>query len=76
MLDNILLSLFIKLSEIHLIIACFIAGDLTDAKAEDNLKSEQYLDEWVSYKSLIDYCKKQITAEWLDVAGNHGMLTV
>ena len=48
------------------------SGDITDAKAKDNLKSEQFIEEWRSYNELVSYCTKQVDTTWLDVRGNHG----
>eukprot|EP00795_Rhopilema_esculentum_P003471 gene3471-1852_t len=48
-----------------------VTGDITDAKAKDNLKSEQYIEEWRSYNELVSYCQKHVDTTWLDVRGNH-----
>ena len=49
-------------------------GDLTDAKAKNNMYSKQYIEEWMTYKKVMDYCNQQFRTTWLDVKGNHGML--
>lgn len=49
-------------------------GDLTDAKAKDNLGSSQVKTEWVYYYNII--MESGVTEEtvWLDIRGNHGKL--
>jgi len=47
-------------------------GDLTDAKAPDNMGSQQYEEEWMDYNRILSICENQTV--WLDMRGNHGML--
>jgi hypothetical protein len=49
-------------------------GDLTDAKSEDNMGSRQYVQEWESYKDILEACKVTEKTVWLDIRGNHGMI--
>lgn len=55
--------------------AVLASGDLTDAKAKDNLGSSQVKQEWVYYSSIIK--ESGVTADtiWLDIRGNHGMIS-
>lgn len=46
------------------------SGDLTDAKAEDNMGSAQYEQEWINYRELLNTCNLGNTT-WLDIRGNH-----
>lgn len=65
---NFVLNFYFIWNKNHLLI-----GDLTDAKAKNKLYSQQYLDEWISYKKVTEYCTKQFNTVWLDVKGNHGL---
>lgn len=47
-------------------------GDLTDAKAKDNLGSSQLLSEWVYYQNVIKDSGIMEETTWLDIRGNHG----
>ncbi|CAD5118028.1 DgyrCDS6768 [Dimorphilus gyrociliatus] len=52
-----------------------ITGDLTDAKHDDHMGSEQYLDEWQTYTKIVkNYCSKKTTT--LDIRGNHDTFNV
>ncbi|KAJ8721394.1 hypothetical protein PYW07_002169 [Mythimna separata] len=46
-------------------------GDLTDAKAKDNLGSSQVKTEWVYYHNIIKESGVTDTTVWLDIRGNH-----
>lgn len=48
-------------------------GDLTDAKAKDNLGSSQVKYEWVYYHNIIKESGVTDHTIWLDIRGNHGM---
>lgn len=50
-------------------------GDLTDAKSEDNMGSRQYVQEWELYKDTLEACKVTEKTVWLDIRGNHGIIT-
>ena len=52
--------------------SCFFAGDLTDAKAADNMGSAQYEQEWINYRDSLNKCNLGNHTIWLDVRGNHG----
>ncbi|GBP87324.1 Transmembrane protein 62 [Eumeta japonica] len=46
-------------------------GDLTDAKAKDNLGSSQVKTEWVYYYNIIKESGVTDNVTWLDIRGNH-----
>ncbi|CAH4029319.1 unnamed protein product [Pieris brassicae] len=46
-------------------------GDLTDAKAKDNLGSSQVKSEWVYYYNIIKESGVTEQTTWLDIRGNH-----
>ncbi|XP_038214829.1 transmembrane protein 62-like [Zerene cesonia] len=46
-------------------------GDLTDAKAKDNLGSSQVKTEWVYYHNIIKESGVTEQTTWLDIRGNH-----
>ncbi|XP_047530793.1 transmembrane protein 62-like [Vanessa atalanta] len=46
-------------------------GDLTDAKAKDNLGSSQVKKEWVYYHNIIKESGVTEYTTWLDIRGNH-----
>ncbi|XP_032515183.2 transmembrane protein 62-like [Danaus plexippus] len=46
-------------------------GDLTDAKAKDNLGSSQFKTEWVYYHNIIKESGVTEKTTWLDIRGNH-----
>lgn len=46
-------------------------GDLTDAKAKDNLGSSQVKTEWVYYYNIIKESGITENTVWLDIRGNH-----
>ncbi|KAG7305922.1 hypothetical protein JYU34_008475 [Plutella xylostella] len=46
-------------------------GDLTDAKAKDNLGSSQVKTEWVYYYNIIKESGVTDDTVWLDIRGNH-----
>ncbi|KAM3963689.1 LOW QUALITY PROTEIN: transmembrane protein 62 [Aphomia sociella] len=46
-------------------------GDLTDAKAKDNLGSSQVKTEWVYYHNIIKESGVTDKTVWLDIRGNH-----
>ncbi|XP_013183104.1 transmembrane protein 62-like isoform X1 [Amyelois transitella] len=47
------------------------SGDLTDAKAKDNLGSSQVKMEWVYYQNIIKESGVTDHTLWLDIRGNH-----
>ncbi|CAH0702326.1 unnamed protein product [Spodoptera exigua] len=46
-------------------------GDLTDAKAKDNLGSSQVKTEWIYYHNIVQESGVTDTTVWLDIRGNH-----
>ncbi|XP_041986465.1 transmembrane protein 62-like [Aricia agestis] len=46
-------------------------GDLTDAKAKDNLGSSQVKREWIYYHNIINESGVTQHTTWLDIRGNH-----
>ncbi|KAI7858449.1 Metallo-dependent phosphatase-like protein [Circinella umbellata] len=46
-----------------------VTGDLTDAKASDKVKTQQYPEEWEMYKAIVEQGAKGIS--WYDMRGNH-----
>ena len=48
-----------------------VTGDLTDAKTADYSGSEQYLEEWQSYQSIVRSVTNNSDILWLDIRGNH-----
>lgn len=46
-------------------------GDLTDAKRADFIGSQQYEEEWMKYRSILDRCRTTKNIPWLDIKGNH-----
>ncbi|KAE8751912.1 hypothetical protein FOCC_FOCC001389 [Frankliniella occidentalis] len=52
------------------------SGDLTDAKASDNMGSTQYEQEWIYYRNLIDKCNLGNHTTWLDIRGNHDSFNI
>ncbi|XP_030036329.2 transmembrane protein 62-like [Manduca sexta] len=51
-------------------------GDLTDAKAKDNLGSSQVKTEWVYYHNIIKESGVTDDTIWLDIRGNHDNFNV
>ncbi|KAF2362484.1 Calcineurin-like phosphoesterase domain ApaH type [Trinorchestia longiramus] len=47
------------------------SGDLTDAKSENGMGSQQYIEEWQHYKSVLQETGLYNTTVWLDIRGNH-----
>ncbi|XP_076619314.1 transmembrane protein 62 isoform X2 [Colletes latitarsis] len=52
------------------------SGDLTDAKAKDEIGSKQILEEWEHYKRILDDTEVTKKTLWLDVRGNHDNFNV
>lgn len=52
------------------------SGDLTDAKSEDNMGSQQYVEEWEMYKNILQACRVTEKTVWLDIRGNHDNFNV
>lgn len=50
------------------------SGDLTDAKRPGHLTASQSIDEWQTYKKVVDSRWNNVT--WLDIRGNHDNLNV
>ncbi|XP_014363617.2 transmembrane protein 62 isoform X1 [Papilio machaon] len=46
-------------------------GDLTDAKAKDNLGSSQVKKEWIYYYNIVQESGVTSKTIWLDIRGNH-----
>ena len=53
-----------------------LTGDLTDAKAANDVTSKQFEEEWKIYRQVIDYCQAQIPVTFLDIRGNHGVFLI
>ena len=59
-------------------------GDLTDAKAKNQIQSFQIESEWMRYKHVRDTCHENIVSKnkasqpepWIDIRGNHGKLKI
>lgn len=58
--------------DLDLIMNPFCSGDLTDAKAADNMGSAQYEQEWINYRDMLNKCNLGNHTVWLDIRGNHG----
>ncbi|XP_034827152.1 transmembrane protein 62-like [Maniola hyperantus] len=58
----------VKIIKPHIVLA---TGDLTDAKAKDNLGSSQVKTEWVYYYNIIKESGVTEHTTWLDIRGNH-----
>ena len=46
-----------------------VTGDLTDAKASDKIKTQQYPEEWEMYKAAVEEGAGKMA--WYDMRGNH-----
>ena len=46
-----------------------VTGDLTDAKASDKIKTQQYIEEWEMYKAAVEEGAGKMA--WYDMRGNH-----
>ena len=46
-----------------------VTGDLTDAKASDKVKTQQYPEEWEMYKAIVEQGTGGVP--WYDMRGNH-----
>lgn len=53
-----------------------VTGDLTDAKGVDNVRSQQYEEEWNSYQQAVKQCSALSNATFLDTRGNHDAFDV
>ena len=54
-----------------------VTGDLTDAKAQNHISSQQYIEEWATYSSILsDNGILQRKNFWFDVRGNHDSFDV
>lgn len=62
----------IYILSILLFIKFDLAGDLTDAKTVDRLGSKQYIEEWATYRDIIQTSGILNDTVWLDIRGNHG----
>lgn len=62
-----------KLISYKVFLVSKLPGDLTDAKSEDNMGSQQYVEEWEVYKNILQACRVTEKTVWLDIRGNHGM---
>ncbi|ORZ41468.1 Metallo-dependent phosphatase-like protein [Catenaria anguillulae PL171] len=57
----------------------FVTGDLTDAKSESKLTSQQFHDEWSAYSSALTAAHVDPTSRphfWFDLRGNHDCFDV
>ncbi|XP_043665127.1 transmembrane protein 62-like isoform X1 [Vespula pensylvanica] len=52
------------------------SGDLTDAKSKDKMGSNQILQEWKYYRSILENTNVIEKTLWLDVRGNHDNFNV
>lgn len=52
------------------------SGDLTDAKNEDMLGSQQYIEEWATYSDILKHSGVLNKTVWLDIRGNHDNFNV
>ena len=48
-----------------------VTGDLTHAKFADGRRSQQFREEWESYRDVLRRCNLG-RLPWLDIRGNHG----
>ncbi|KAJ3072461.1 Transmembrane protein 62 [Podochytrium sp. JEL0797] len=58
---------------------CFLSGDLVDAKTPSKLISEQYRDEWVAYRALIEASgveERNGGEFYFDQRGNHDCFNI
>ncbi|CAH1408269.1 unnamed protein product [Nezara viridula] len=46
-------------------------GDITDAKKRDLIGSQQFKEEWIMYREVLDKCSTIKKIPWLDIRGNH-----
>ncbi|KAI9498188.1 Metallo-dependent phosphatase-like protein [Zychaea mexicana] len=51
-----------------------VTGDLTDAKASDAVKTQQYPEEWEMYKAVVEQGAGGIP--WYDMRGNHDAFNI
>ena len=51
-------------------------GDLTHAKYPGERFSQQFNEEWETYKGIMETCRVREKVPWLDIRGNHGELVV
>lgn len=48
-----------------------VTGDITDAKKRDLIGSQQFKEEWIMYREVLDKCSTIKKIPWLDIRGNH-----
>uniref|UniRef100_A0A0A9YRK4 Transmembrane protein 62 n=1 Tax=Lygus hesperus TaxID=30085 RepID=A0A0A9YRK4_LYGHE len=53
-----------------------VTGDLTDAKSENRMGSDQLLEEWKIYSDVLTKCGASKFTTWLDIRGNHDNFNV
>ncbi|CAL4108459.1 unnamed protein product, partial [Meganyctiphanes norvegica] len=53
-----------------------IKSDLTDAKTADMLGSRQYIEEWETYRNILETTGVLNVTTWLDIRGNHDNFNV
>lgn len=52
------------------------SGDLTDAKTQDGVGSNQIENEWVEYRNILTSLNISQHTQWLDIRGNHDNFNV